>query len=75
VLQTPENQYIAAKEEPKQLPMQYTNNLQITSGYFASFDKLNTFLRSFLSLCRLRGVVGQLSEIFDLYSWRSGLGG
>jgi len=53
VLQMPEIQYIAAKEQPKQPPMQYTNNLQITSGYFASFGKLNTFLRNFPSFCRL----------------------
>ncbi len=32
---------------------QYTNNLQITSGYFASFGKLNTFLRNFPSFYRL----------------------
>ena len=44
--------------------MQYTNNLQITSGYFASFDKLNTFLRSFLSLCRLQGVVSDLRSVY-----------
>jgi len=75
VLQITEIQCIVAKQEPKQLPIQYANNLQITSGYFASFDKLNNFLRSFLSLCRLRGMVGQISEIFDLYSWRSDLGG